>query len=110
MLHIKNLEVLNLAPLLDEIVSDVYECFGLDVITSAYRPGDPGVHGTMPLRAVDMRCRDSSIGQYIVHWLDARYEYDHARPKKLCAVCHDTGKGLHLHLQVHPNSKRRFPR
>ena len=69
-------------------------------ITSAYRLNDPGVHGTIPCRGLDIRsflykdpddiCRDINE-----HWI-----YDASRPSIKCALYHDVGKGPHIHLQV----------
>lgn len=106
MYHIKNLDILNLEPMLQEICEAVKERFGLDVITDAFRPGDDGVHGTTPLRGIDKRCRDKLIGNHVATWVNMRWLYDSERPGKKCCICHDTGKGLHLHLQVHPRSVR----
>lgn len=108
MFHLKNLDILNLAPKLKTIVKAIYAKFGLDVVTSAYRFGDPGVHGQMPLRGIDLRCRDAIIGNHIANWINKKWQYDFTRPKKKCAICHNTGKGLHIHLQSHPNTKRRI--
>lgn len=104
--HLKNLDVLNLEPMLQEIAEAVYERFGLDVVTSAFRPGDEGVHGTTPLRGIDFRCRDKFIGQHIAIWVNMRYRYDPDRIEKQCCICHDAGKGLHLHFQSHPDTIR----
>jgi len=107
MFHLKNLDVLNLHPVLKVIAKEVCVKFSLNVITSAYRPGDSGVHGQMPLRGIDLRCRSAVVGNHIANWVNERWQYDSRRPRKKCAICHDTGKGLHLHFQVHPSTKRR---
>ena len=91
--------------MLEEIVTAVKIRFGLDVITDGFRPGDDGVHGTTPLlRGIDLRCRDKLIGNHIATWVNMRWQYDTDRPQKQCCICHDTGKGLHLHFQSHPNT------
>ena len=105
MFRIKNLGVLNLDAALEGIVEAVRVRFGLDVVTSAYRPGDEGVHGTTPLRGLDMRCRDIYVGTYIANWVNEWWVYDPERPSKKCAICHDTGSGVHLHFQVHPRTE-----
>ena len=81
------------------------------VITSGYRDGDKGVHGTSPCRGVDIRswnlsrvdssavsaselCKDVNL-----HW-----QYDPSRPEKLCAILHDAGSGNHIHLQAHSHT------
>jgi len=111
MWQLKNLEVLGLHPTLNQIAEDVKEEFGIDVITSAYRPGDKGVHGYF--RGLDMRCRNASLGHAIEDYVNERYEYDPKRPPALgfklnCALWHKVENGgYHLHLQVHPNTKKR---
>ena len=107
MFHLKSLDILNLDLTLKRIVTEVYAKFGLSVITSAYRPGDSGVHGQIPLRGIDLRCRSAAVGNYIANFVNNRYIYDPKRPKKKCALCHNTGKGLHIHLQSHPRTSKR---
>ena len=97
---IKNLEVIQLHPTLKRVVNWVSEEFGLYVVTSAYRPGDPGVHGTMPVRGLDMRCRDQRVGLTIADEVNKKFTYDSERPDKKVAIWHK----LHLHLQVHRNT------
>jgi hypothetical protein len=109
MIHIKNLEVLNLHRILISVVHWIFREFGFPVIiTSAHRPGDHGIHDTMPVRAVDIRCRDKKIGGILSDSVNLNWEYDPERPGKY-AVCYPHGSGLnyHLHIQVHPNTKRR---
>lgn len=74
-------------------------------LTSIYRPGDEGVHGTKPVRGVDLRCRSSEIGIAIEAYINKFWIYDHERPGKKCCYLHGDGSNLHLHLQVHPNTK-----
>lgn len=107
MLHLKNLEVLNIHPILKKIVVEDVIVLGLDVITSAYRPGDPRCHGTLPLRALDFRCRVAFIGEMVAAYINERWLYDPNRPHMKVCMFHDTGKGYHLHIQVHPNTIRR---
>jgi len=76
----------------------------LFIITSLYRIGDPGVHGTLPLRAVDLRCRSQILGKGIAETINKHWKYDPDRPEMLVAIFHDTGRGYHLHIQVHPNT------
>ncbi len=79
------------------------------VVTSQLRIDDPGVHGQLPLRGIDIRCRhnQSQVGEKIVNWTNSHYQYDPNRPHMLCCIYHDTGLGPHLHFQVHPNTIRR---
>lgn len=75
-------------------------------ITSLVRIGDPGVHGAMPLRGIDLRCRDRAKGKVIREMVNSRWQYDIKRPEKRCAILHGGGWNLHLHIQVHPNTRR----
>lgn len=77
------------------------------IVTSLYRPADPGVHGQLPLRGMDLRCRNEALGQLIADLVNDVWIYDSTRPLKKCAIYHDVGKGKHLHLQVHPRTGRR---
>lgn len=105
MFHIKDLDILNLDPNLQAVVLAVEDRFGLDIVTSAFRPGDKGVHGQMPLRGLDLRCRDKLVGNHVAGWVNRRWQYDPDRPEKMCAMCHDTGRGLHLHFQSHSRTE-----
>ena len=72
----------------------------LPMITCGYRKGDPGNHGTDPLRAIDLRSRDYDA-KGLVEKINCHWQYDSTRPDKRCAILHDVGKGMHIHLQVH---------
>lgn len=74
------------------------------VVTSLYRIGDPGVHGQLPLRGIDIRCRDDRLGLDIQNWTNENYIYDPSRPWMKCCMYHDVGLGKHLHFQVHPRT------
>jgi len=73
-------------------------------VTSLYRPGDAGVHGTLPLRGIDLGCRNLEVGEVLAKLVNEKFVYDPSRPGKTCAMVHDAGSGLHLHLQVHPST------
>ena len=60
-------------------------------ITSLYRIGDTGVHGQMPVRGVDLRCRNRQVGKEIENLINLNWKYDTSRPKKQCAFLHGTG-------------------
>lgn len=106
MFQIKNLNVLNLDKTLIEICNDV-ALLGFDIITSAFRPGDAGVHGTLRVRAVDFRCHDDEKGNRTEDYINSKWIYDPMRPQMRVAIYHDVGQGKHLHLQVHPNTMRK---
>ena len=107
MYHLKNLEVLNAHPLLIVIVREVSNRYDLWTITCGSRPGDIRCHGMIPLRALDLRCRDKELGKLIEHHTNEAWIYDPNRPSKRVCIFHDTGFGYHLHLQVHPATQRR---
>lgn len=76
-------------------------------VTSLYRIGDNGVHGQLPLRGIDFGCSNLDVGQVLVDFVNERWVYDERRHSMKCAMVHNVGSGLHIHLQVHPNTKRR---
>ena len=73
--------------------------------TSSYREGEGGVHNTMPCRGYDLRMRNKIIGEAICKHINMYWIYDHERPEKQCAIIHGEGVNLHIHLQVHPNTR-----
>ena len=105
--RLKDLSVIGVHPTLDMIAHEIKERFDLTTITCGKREGDPSVHGTVPLRALDIRCRDLCLGECVENWINELWEYDPSRPDKAVCWCHDTGQGMHLHLQVHPKTRRR---
>lgn len=93
---------------LRDMVDWIEKSTGLEfTITSIYRDGDPGVHGTMPVRGIDLRMRNMFIGKEIERTINDEYIYDDNRPDLKCAILHGEGANLHLHLQTHPNTKVR---
>ena len=76
------------------------------IITSLYRVNDFGVHGTLPLRGTDLRMRNSKIGLVVKDLINTHWLYDPERPKKKCAILHGVDSNLHLHIQVHRNTKK----
>ena len=74
---------------------------GVDVCSS-----DLGVHGTLPLRATDLRCWDDDLGGRIQSWVNERWQYDPSRPHMTACMYHKNrgGDGKHLHFQVHPRT------
>lgn len=111
MISIKEIKVLRglmavpVAGKLIEIISWIYERDQNLVITSAYREGDPGVHGQNPVRGIDIRSRIYSDPDRLCRLVNDRWEYDPKRYKMECADLH--GKDIHIHLQVHPRTRRR---
>lgn len=91
--------------ILIDIVNNINSITGGIVITEGYREGT-GVHSTNPCRGIDLRSwiytstQLDKIENYVnIHWI-----YDPNRPKMKCCLIHNTGKGEHIHLQVHPNT------
>lgn len=76
-------------------------------VTSLHRIGDPGVHGVLPIRGIDLRSRDEGDGKLLETHINDNWSYDFRRPDKKCAKLHGEGYNLHLHIQVHPNTVRR---
>jgi hypothetical protein len=95
-------------PLLRDILVGLEKKYGLEfMITSLYRIGDNGVHGTLPLRGTDLRCWDRKVGEMIEEDLNTLYVYDPERKNMSVCMYHDIGKGAHLHIQTHPNTRLR---
>ena len=91
---------------LRKILQDIEKRFGEKTITSLFRIDDSGVHGTLPLRGIDLRCKTLSHGELIEDWVNKRWQYDLKRKYKKCCLFHTVGKGYHIHLQSHPNTER----
>ena len=82
--------------------------FGVEpIITSLYRIGDNGVHGTLPLRGTDIRTRNKGVGEAMEKEINDKWVYDPERTDKKVAFLHGLGANLHLHIQVHPNTRAR---
>lgn len=92
---------------LRDVLKDIENEFGSQTITSLYRIGDDGVHGQLPLRGTDLRCRDKEHGKMVVDWVNEKWSYDPARPDSKVAIAHGAGSNYHIHLQVHPSTVRR---
>lgn len=111
-LGFKNLKVLRAMfsvpwhPKLIALLMWIVVRYGKDkvIITSAFRKDDPGVHGTIPLRGFDLRSWVFKDPYEITEDINKVWIYDPSRPDKHCCICHDIGRGVHLHLQVHPNT------
>lgn len=91
-------------PELRRISNAIEDRFGPQVITSLYRIGDTGVHGTLPLRGMDLRYNSDS--EAIKFFVNTNWVYDPERLYYHACMVHDVGHGIHIHLQVHPNTVR----
>lgn len=114
MIYVKDIEVLVQVmavashPRLLEVLSWICSKHdGLVYITSGHRHGDTGVHGTDPLRAVDLRSRIFQQPKAIEVGINKAWEYDPERPEKQVAWWHQAESGYHIHIQVHDNTRRR---
>ena len=94
-------------PTLIELVLWFCVRFSDTTFTSAYREGDPGVHGTIPCRALDIRSSKFENPWDVVDEVNRHWEYDFERPEKKCAIYHNIGLGPHIRLQVHSNTRKR---
>lgn len=75
------------------------------MFTSAFREGG-GVHGTNPLRGVDLRSHEFTDPIRIRNYCNQEWDYG-KEPYRVC-VYHDSGRGVHFHLQVRNETKRRI--
>lgn len=89
-------------PILVDVLIDTEEQCGPLRLTSLWR--ESGIHGTLPLRAVDASCHSSDVGQAIAGYINSRWVYDPKRPKYKVCLYH--GEVRHIHIQVHPNTRR----
>jgi hypothetical protein len=64
------------------------------------------LHGVVPVRAIDVRSWDYPDPEAVAREINETWQYDPERPEKQCCVLHDIGEGMHLHIQVHPNTRR----
>jgi len=80
--------------------------------TSAYRAKkihakDSGIASTIPCRHLDIRSFVYSHPERIVDDINGKWIYDPERPHLKVAILHDTGQGIHIHLQVHNRTEYR---
>lgn len=96
-------------PKLIEVLTWLSENFQTIVITEGWREqlhvGD--IHTTEPLRAFDIRSYVFKEPKLIEEKINKRWIYDPIRPEKQVAWLHDTGQGMHFHVQVHPRTECR---
>lgn len=85
-------------------------------ITSIYRTSHEdkqlkgsGVHHTIPHRAMDVRTHSLSSSELttITRKLNSAFDYDPEREKLCVALDHDSGFGMHLHLQVRDDTREK---
>lgn len=74
-------------------------------ITSGFREGDIGIHGTVPCRAIDIRSSNFESPEDVCKDINSHWLYDPKRPNMVCALYHNVGQGWHIHLQVHARTE-----
>ena len=80
------------------------------IITSTYRLGDRGVHGTMPCRGLDLRSKHlpEKKCREIEREINQKWSYDSDRKDMKVCLYHKTKHGAyHFHIQVHDRTRRR---
>lgn len=95
-------------PTLIAVVNDWLKLTPVIMVTSGHRLDDPGVHGTYPCRGLDLRSWIYEYPERMCQLMNDWWGYDAKRPHKQVAKVHDSGKGKHIHLQVHPKTRRRY--
>jgi hypothetical protein len=94
--------------ILDEIIIWLERKGGMEFTSSSiHRKNDSGVHGCYPSRGNDLICRIYTVGKALEEYVNNNWQYDYTRLEKQVAIYHDTGGGYHLHLQSHPNTRKR---
>lgn len=85
----------------DSMLQDEFNTVG--VVTSLYRDGDTGVHGTLPCRGIDFRANifDMKTAKIVADRINSRFVYDVDRANLLVCLLHGEGANIHFHLQVH---------
>ena len=75
------------------------------IVTCAYEKRDYGsVHSMNPLRGLDLRSRVFEDPFQIESDINKHWQYDPQRTDMKVCLYHDTGRGKHFHLQVHPRT------
>jgi hypothetical protein len=91
------------SPLLITIVLEIAKEFGI-FFTESYRKKRHrnDLHGTIPVRAIDIRSwiYPDKFAYDIMSWINRRWIYDPDRPKMVVAMIHNSGKGIHFHIQI----------
>lgn len=112
-IQIKNPDVLrglmtqNYHPILIDIIVWVAQEYGF-VMTESHRAqrNANDLHGTDPVRANDLRswCYAPGEAIEIAREINKKWQYDPRRRHKKTAIIHDSGLGIHFHIQVHPRT------
>ena len=94
-------------PILISILFDLHSIVDDMMVTEGWREGG-GVHSTEPCRGLDLRSWIYTSAKLveIETYINARWQYDPKRLRMKCCIIHDSGRGVHIHLQCHPNTVR----
>ena len=77
------------------------------LITQAYEKRNyPSVHSMSPLRGLDLRswAFKDPPPEEVEKDINEHWMYDPQRKDMKVCLYHDTGRGIHFHLQVHPRT------
>jgi hypothetical protein len=95
-------------PILIDLYVWLLEKYEEVILTCGYESRDyVGVHSVKPLRGFDIRSWIYENPEKMVKEINKAWVYDPKRPKMRVAILHDTGRGLHFHLQVCKNTRRK---
>lgn len=97
-------------PKLIEVMSWLFSNETSGVITEGYRKKrhNNDLHGIIPVRAIDIRSWCYKYPGNVVTSINNEWSYDDTRPNKKVALYHTAKGGApHIHIQVHPNTKRK---
>lgn len=77
------------------------------VVTCGYEKRNyPSVHSVLPLRGLDIRSWIYRDPKDLCDIINGVWQYDPKRPGLKVATYHDSGRGHHIHLQVHERTVR----
>lgn len=114
MIEIKNIEVLKglllpeFHPRLVEVVEWVIGRWEKIFITCGYEARNyASVHSVIPVRGLDCRSSIYPDPKAVVKEINQHWAYDPARPEMAVAILHDTGRGMHIHLQATATTQER---
>jgi len=104
-----------------DIICWIIAAFNFVLLTESFRHQrhKNDLHGTKPVRAIDIRAWIYPNPIKVVRAINKQFIYDPNRPHKKVAVYHQnskkdpkadpkTGVGYHMHIQTHPNTRERL--
>jgi hypothetical protein len=97
-------------PALIELLKWFVVRYSETVFTCGYEVREkPGVHSTIPFRGMDVRSTVFEDPKAVETDVNEHWMYDPDRPQKQCCILHNTGRGMHLHLQACDATVERKP-